>query len=185
MSTRSSHQRCSIKKIFLKNFAIFTRKHLCWSLILIKAWRPATLWKRDFLQRYFSVNIAKSLITPILKCICKRMLLNHEIFLRSLRLAPQWHISLQLSRPLPNIIWDKVFRNGSSKVCGKQLLKNWKWSAEADHITLSFLKADRVATEKINWKSRTLQDFPGLFLIFQDICFINSRTFPGFFKKYL
>ena len=94
MSTRSSHQRCSIKKIFLKNFAIFTRKHLCWSLILIKAWRPATLWKRDFLQRYFSVNIAKSLITPILKCICKRMLLDHEIFLLSLRLAPQWHISL-------------------------------------------------------------------------------------------
>ena len=33
---RSSHWRCSIEKAFLKNFAIFTEKHLCWSLFLIK-----------------------------------------------------------------------------------------------------------------------------------------------------
>ena len=33
----------------LKNFAIFTGKHLCWNLLLIKSqgWRPATLLKRD------------------------------------------------------------------------------------------------------------------------------------------
>ena len=32
-----------------KNWAIFTGKHLCWSLILIKlqAWRPTKLLKRD------------------------------------------------------------------------------------------------------------------------------------------
>ena len=34
--TRSSHQRCSIKKAVLKNFAIFTGKHLRWSFFLIK-----------------------------------------------------------------------------------------------------------------------------------------------------
>ena len=28
----SSHQRCSVKKAVLKIFAIFTEKHLCWSL---------------------------------------------------------------------------------------------------------------------------------------------------------
>ena len=33
---KSSHQRCSIKKAVLKNFAIFTRKRLYWSLSLIK-----------------------------------------------------------------------------------------------------------------------------------------------------
>ena len=32
----SSHQSCSIKKAVLNNFAIFTGKHLCWSLFLIK-----------------------------------------------------------------------------------------------------------------------------------------------------
>ena len=42
---RSSHQSCSIKKAVLKNFAIFTGKHLCWSLFLV---RPATLLKRDY-----------------------------------------------------------------------------------------------------------------------------------------
>ena len=42
---RSSHRRCSIEKAVLKNFTIFTGKHLCWSIILIKlqAQRPATL----------------------------------------------------------------------------------------------------------------------------------------------
>ena len=34
----------------LRNFAIFTKKHLCWSLILInlQVLRPTTLFKRDF-----------------------------------------------------------------------------------------------------------------------------------------
>ena len=46
---RDSHQRWSIEKAVLKSFAIFTGKHLCWSLFLIKlhAFRPATLLKRD------------------------------------------------------------------------------------------------------------------------------------------
>ena len=34
--SRSSHQRCSIKKAVLNNFAVFTGKHLCRSLFLIK-----------------------------------------------------------------------------------------------------------------------------------------------------
>ena len=33
---RGSHRRCSIKKVIFKNFAIFTGKHLSWSLFLIK-----------------------------------------------------------------------------------------------------------------------------------------------------
>ena len=46
---RNSHQRCSIKKDVLKNFAIFTGKHLCRSFFLTKlqAFRAATLLKRN------------------------------------------------------------------------------------------------------------------------------------------
>ena len=47
---QNSHRRCSIKKTVLKNFAIFTRKHLRWSLFSLKlqAFRPVTLLlKRD------------------------------------------------------------------------------------------------------------------------------------------
>ena len=49
LNFRSSHQSCSIEKAVLKNFAIFTGKHLCWSLSLIdlRGSRPATFLKRD------------------------------------------------------------------------------------------------------------------------------------------
>ena len=44
-----SHQRWSVKKGVHKNFGNFTRKHLSWSLFLIKlqVFRPATLLKRN------------------------------------------------------------------------------------------------------------------------------------------
>ena len=41
---RMSYQKCSIKNVALKNFAVFTEKQLCWSSFLIKlqASSPAT-----------------------------------------------------------------------------------------------------------------------------------------------
>ena len=56
---------------------MFTVKHLCWSLFLIKleAFWFATLLKKRLQYRYFLVNIAKFLRTPILKNISERMLL--------------------------------------------------------------------------------------------------------------
>ena len=47
------------KQNFLKNFAIFTGKHLCWSLFLInlQASRIATLLKKGLQHRNFPVNI--------------------------------------------------------------------------------------------------------------------------------
>ena len=46
---RSSRWQMYFKIGVLKNFAIFTGKHLCWSIFLIKllAWNSATLFKRD------------------------------------------------------------------------------------------------------------------------------------------
>ena len=78
---RSSHQRCS-KKAAPKNLAIFTtRKHLRWSLFLIKlqSLRPGTLLRR-LQHRCFPVNIAKPWRTSIFKIICKRLLLPLEVF---------------------------------------------------------------------------------------------------------
>ena len=68
---KSSNRRYSIKKTVLKNFAIFTGRHLCWSLFLIKL--------MDFRHRCFPVNIAKFLRTPILKNICEWLLLRSEV----------------------------------------------------------------------------------------------------------
>ena len=61
---RSSHRRCSVRKAVLRNFAKFTRKHLCQSLFFNKVlgW-PATLLKRRLWNRCFSVNFEKLLRT--------------------------------------------------------------------------------------------------------------------------
>ena len=48
---RTSHPELFGKKVVIKDFAIFTGKHLCWSLQ----------------HRCFSVNIAKSLITTFFR----------------------------------------------------------------------------------------------------------------------
>ena len=55
-------RRYSIKKAALKNFKIFIGKHLCLSHLRLQ-------------HRCFPVNIAKFLKTPVLKSICKWLLL--------------------------------------------------------------------------------------------------------------
>ena len=65
------------KKAVLKNFAISTGKHLCWSLFLTKllAYGPAILLKETPTQ-LFPVSIAKFLRIHILKNNFERLLLN-------------------------------------------------------------------------------------------------------------
>ena len=74
---RSSHQRCSLKKVFLKNFTKFTGKHLCWSLFFnrVSGLRPATLLKKRLQQRCFPVNFATFLRTPSLQNTSRKLLL--------------------------------------------------------------------------------------------------------------
>ena len=74
LKTRSSHQKCSIKEAILKNFAIFTGKRPCWSLFLTKL-QTCYFMKRRLHHRYFPMDIAKFLRTPILKNIWERLLL--------------------------------------------------------------------------------------------------------------
>ena len=70
---RSNHQRCSIKKGVLRNFAKFTGKHLCQSLFFNKVagLRPATLLKKRLWHRCFPVNFAKFLCLWTVASICK------------------------------------------------------------------------------------------------------------------
>ena len=67
--SRSSHQRCSIKKDVLRNFTKFTGKHLCQSLLFNKVVGPrlATLLKKRLWHRCFSVKFVKFLRTPFLQ----------------------------------------------------------------------------------------------------------------------
>ena len=66
MTTRSSHQRCSVRKGVLRNFAKFTGKHLSQVLFYNKVadLEPATLLKKRLLHWCFPMNFAKFLRTP-------------------------------------------------------------------------------------------------------------------------
>ena len=75
---KSSHRRCSIKKVVLKNFAKFTEKHLYQSLFFneVAGLRQATLKKKRHWHRCFPVNFAKFSRKPFLQNISRRLLLS-------------------------------------------------------------------------------------------------------------
>ena len=67
--------RSSIKKAVLKDFAIFTKKHLRWILFLnknagLQSWN---FIKKRLQHRCFPVNVAKFLRTSVLKSTCERL----------------------------------------------------------------------------------------------------------------
>ena len=68
-TSRSSHQRCSIRKGVLRNFAKFTGKHLCQSLFFneVAVLRHATFLKKGLWRRCFPVNFKKILRTLFLQ----------------------------------------------------------------------------------------------------------------------
>ena len=76
-SSRSSRRRCSIKKAVLKNFTIFTGKHLCWSLFLTKLQACNFIPKRFFPNRlstwifviHFEVFLPETLLHTFVKKI--------------------------------------------------------------------------------------------------------------------
>ena len=62
LTDKSSNRKCSIKEAVLKNFAIFTGKHVCCSFFFIEFQAYRTV--------IFPVNIAKYLKTSANSCFC-------------------------------------------------------------------------------------------------------------------
>ena len=86
--SQNNHRRCSVKKGVLRNFAKYTGKHLCQSLLFNKVagMRPAPSLKKILCHRCFPVNLAKFLRTPFLPKTSGRLLLlvyfNKNVALR-------------------------------------------------------------------------------------------------------
>ena len=70
--SRSSHQRCSVKKGVLRNFAKFIRFQSL-SFNNVAGLRPSTLLKERLWHRCFLVNFVKFLRTPLGHCFCKSL----------------------------------------------------------------------------------------------------------------
>ena len=77
---RNNHQRCSVRKGVLRNFAKFKGKHLCQSLFFNKVpgLRPATLLKKRPWHRCFPLNFMKFLRIPFSQNTSWRLLLNSK-----------------------------------------------------------------------------------------------------------
>ena len=115
---RSSHWRCSVRKGVLKNFANFTGKHLCWSLILWSC-KPSAckFFKKRLQHKCFPVKFPKLLRIPILRNICKRLLLEvlyKKVVLKNFAILTEW------KKPVIG-------------VCEKAVLGGW-YSCESDAL---------------------------------------------------
>ena len=96
------------KKAVLKIFAIFTRKHLCWSL------QACNFIEKRHQHRCFTVSIAKFLRTSILKNICQRLFLEfaHRFQRHNRKVGPETRDFSWDSRPEirgPSREWDPEF----------------------------------------------------------------------------
>ena len=107
-----------LNKIFrLKNFPKSTEKRICRSLVFKKAARNKVADLRHNIDKkaltHFSFFIALVIQSP--------SFLHHlnSVFLLITGKSSNCLLSA-------NIIWDKVFKNGPSKICGGQPLKNLK-----------------------------------------------------------
>ena len=78
---------CYLNLGVLKNFAIFTGKHVCWSHFLIKlqAWRPANLLKKDsnrsaffWISRNFSEKLFSSDLPKTVRKLCLSTKFPHQ-----------------------------------------------------------------------------------------------------------
>ena len=101
---RSSHQRCSVWKGVLRNYAKFTGKYLCQNLFINKVTglRPATLLKKRLWHRCFPVNFVKFLRTPFLQNTCGRQLLQEDLLKLSIHSKYNWLQKSDRSLVKPN-----------------------------------------------------------------------------------
>ena len=90
--SRSSRLEVFCRKDFLRHFAKFAGKHLCQSLCFNKFadLRPATLLKKRLWHRFFPVNFAKFLKTPLFTQHLRQLLLFFVFFQKPVALKCQF-----------------------------------------------------------------------------------------------
>ena len=119
-TVRSSRRRCCIRKLFLKILQ-YPQETPMLDSIFQKVAELATLWKETPTQhRCFPVNIAKLIVVPILKNICKRLCFN--FFKGSL---------LHGAKGLRSRLYDGVRLQGPSHRSSCRHLSSWSTSQPA------------------------------------------------------
>ena len=106
----------------LKNFAIFTGKHLYWNLFLIKlhAWRPATLLKRDSNTDFFLLRLRNFLEQIFLQNISGECF--WKVHTENFSLKPFFHrlpVNISYGKRILNIFF--IWLSNASKMLWKLL----------------------------------------------------------------
>ena len=110
---RSSHRSCSVRRGVLRNFAKFTRKHMCQAPFFKKCCRQKTcnFIKKRLRHMCFPLNFAKFLRTPfsqntsgqlflcdlllLLSSFIKTLTVTYHVYTRyKLNLIKQWYVTL-------------------------------------------------------------------------------------------
>ena len=119
--SRSSHRRCSMKNVVLENFAKSIGKHLCQSLFFNKVaglW-PVITWKHKMCSKVTTKNSK----LQQKKCSAIAIIYDfHNFTEQNLIILVSLVLTLTCVRVWD--IWDKVFKNKPSKICGREPLKN-------------------------------------------------------------
>ena len=81
---------------------------------------------------FSEITVSKSkeyLVASLLLCSLSNlglyMALRQAIFSV---MSSETHVAIDAIFCVANVIWDKIFKNGPSKFCGRQPLKNFSWS---------------------------------------------------------
>ena len=110
-------QRSSLWQMFfkigvLKYFVIFTRKHLCWSLFLIKlqAWRPTQVFSCEYCEICKNSFLTEHLLWLLLFTVSIRFRSSHpEVFLR--KGVPKIYNKFTREHPCRSLISIKLLCN--------------------------------------------------------------------------
>ena len=90
-SIRSSRSQMFFKIDVLKNFANFTGKHLCWSLLKVAGLQTYTFSKKRLQHRRFPVKFAKFLRTPFFTEHLRRLFYRAKLVFTMVSQYQEWY----------------------------------------------------------------------------------------------
>ena len=134
---KSSHQRCSVKKGVLKNFANFTGKHLCWSLFL-KKFIPSQVFSCDTCEMFKNAYFEEHLLTTAFEV---------RIFKKRMSTKLSWIIYLESKTAIHTEAYPELSKSSRMEIFGK-IVNGWmiclhileKYSTENFFCAVKFLR---------------------------------------------
>ena len=86
-----------------------------------------------------------------------------------------WFTNITLLNVIIQLIWQKVFKNGPSKICGKEFLKNWRGMV-CFRQTISLQIFYRLPSTNFTWSIlESFILFIGIIAVFAISCLAGSR----------